>query len=207
MLPRSWLTPLAARVAVHTPNIDRLGKGGLVMNRAFCQQAICGPTRNSFMVPMQPMQPMESVSRMLMGSLRLSAVPPPVWSPPAAHQELELQKFVQVRIALYLAPLMSQAHTITVQTGHVTQAGGWWRRPGLEVLPAVFQGEWLHDPGNGQDGTADISPGPKSHARKTTQTIYCTRASECRKMFIAVSPESAAQLGPAAELEQLRGRL
>jgi hypothetical protein len=49
----------AARVAVHTPNIDRLGKGGLVMNRAFCQQAICGPTRNSFMVPMQPTQPMD----------------------------------------------------------------------------------------------------------------------------------------------------
>ena len=30
-----------------TPNIDALAKSGLVFNRAFCQQAICGPTRNS----------------------------------------------------------------------------------------------------------------------------------------------------------------
>ena len=39
---------------MHTPNIDRLGKGGLVMNRAFCQQAICGPTRNSFLSGRRP---------------------------------------------------------------------------------------------------------------------------------------------------------
>lgn len=37
-----------------TPNIDALAKSGLVMNRAFCQQAICGPTRNSFLSGRRP---------------------------------------------------------------------------------------------------------------------------------------------------------
>lgn len=37
-----------------TPNIDRLGKGGLVFNKAYCQQAICGPTRNSFLSGRRP---------------------------------------------------------------------------------------------------------------------------------------------------------
>lgn len=65
---------------MHTPNIDRLGQGGLVLNRAYCQQAvrlecplrfsdlcvhgaitevsmctqICGPTRNSFLSGRRP---------------------------------------------------------------------------------------------------------------------------------------------------------
>ena len=37
-----------------TPNIDRLGKSGLVLNRAFCQQAVCGATRNSFLSGRRP---------------------------------------------------------------------------------------------------------------------------------------------------------
>eukprot|EP01060_Flectonema_neradi_P004721 TRINITY_DN1309_c0_g1_i8.p1 TRINITY_DN1309_c0_g1~~TRINITY_DN1309_c0_g1_i8.p1 ORF type:complete len:502 (+),score=123.63 TRINITY_DN1309_c0_g1_i8:60-1565(+) len=37
-----------------TPNIDQLAKEGTVFNRAFCQQAICGPTRNSFMSGRRP---------------------------------------------------------------------------------------------------------------------------------------------------------
>ena len=32
-----------------TPHFDALAKESLVLNRAFCQQAICGPTRNSFL--------------------------------------------------------------------------------------------------------------------------------------------------------------
>ena len=32
-----------------TPNIDKLASESLVFNRAYCQQAICGPTRNSFL--------------------------------------------------------------------------------------------------------------------------------------------------------------
>ena len=31
-----------------TPNIDKLAETGLTFDRAFCQQAVCGPTRNRF---------------------------------------------------------------------------------------------------------------------------------------------------------------
>ena len=37
-----------------TPNIGRLGKQGMVFTRAYCQQAICGPTRNSFLSGRRP---------------------------------------------------------------------------------------------------------------------------------------------------------
>ena len=39
---------------MHTPNIDKLAQEGLVFNRAYCQQAICGPTRNSFLSGRRP---------------------------------------------------------------------------------------------------------------------------------------------------------
>ena len=34
---------------MHTPHIDRLASEGVLFTRAYAQQAICGPTRNSFM--------------------------------------------------------------------------------------------------------------------------------------------------------------
>ena len=37
-----------------TPNIDRLGRMGTVFSHAYCQQAICGPTRNSFLSGRRP---------------------------------------------------------------------------------------------------------------------------------------------------------
>ena len=37
-----------------TPNIDSLAQGATVFKRAFCQQAICGPTRNSFLSGRRP---------------------------------------------------------------------------------------------------------------------------------------------------------
>lgn len=37
-----------------TPNFDKLAKSSTVFNRAFCQQAICGPTRNSFLSGRRP---------------------------------------------------------------------------------------------------------------------------------------------------------
>lgn len=39
---------------MHTPNLDKLAAESLVFNRAFCQQAICGPTRNSFLTSRRP---------------------------------------------------------------------------------------------------------------------------------------------------------
>jgi hypothetical protein len=32
-----------------TPNIDKLAQSGLTFAKAYCQQAVCGPSRNSFM--------------------------------------------------------------------------------------------------------------------------------------------------------------
>jgi len=37
-----------------TPNINRLAKSGTSFTRAYCQQAICGPTRNSFLSGRRP---------------------------------------------------------------------------------------------------------------------------------------------------------
>ena len=37
-----------------TPNIDRLLSNGVGFTRAYCQQAICGPTRNSFLTGRRP---------------------------------------------------------------------------------------------------------------------------------------------------------
>lgn len=37
-----------------TPNIDRLANMGLVFNKAYCQQAICNPTRASLLTGMRP---------------------------------------------------------------------------------------------------------------------------------------------------------
>ena len=37
-----------------TPNFDRLASTSMVFNRAYCQQAICGPTRNSFLSGRRP---------------------------------------------------------------------------------------------------------------------------------------------------------
>jgi iduronate 2-sulfatase len=38
---------------VKTPNIDRLVKRGLVFNKAYCQQAVCNPSRASIMTGMR----------------------------------------------------------------------------------------------------------------------------------------------------------
>lgn len=39
---------------VKSPNIDRFAKSGLVFERAFCQQAICGPSRASLLTGLRP---------------------------------------------------------------------------------------------------------------------------------------------------------
>ena len=38
----------------HTPNIDKLAENGTVFNNAYCQQSVCGPSRNSFMTGRYP---------------------------------------------------------------------------------------------------------------------------------------------------------
>ncbi|MDM8173872.1 MULTISPECIES: sulfatase [Olivibacter] len=37
-----------------TPNIDRLAKNGIVFNNAYCQQAVCGPSRASLLTGRRP---------------------------------------------------------------------------------------------------------------------------------------------------------
>ena len=39
---------------VHTPNIDRLAADGLTFTRAYCQQAVCSPSRTSLMTGRRP---------------------------------------------------------------------------------------------------------------------------------------------------------
>jgi iduronate 2-sulfatase len=40
--------------AIKTPNIDRLAKGGMVFKRAYCQQAVCLPSRSSLITGARP---------------------------------------------------------------------------------------------------------------------------------------------------------
>ena len=39
---------------IRTPHLDKLAAGGLLFDRAYCQQAICGPSRNSFLTGRRP---------------------------------------------------------------------------------------------------------------------------------------------------------
>lgn len=39
---------------IKSPNIDRLAQAGITFNRAFCQQAVCSPTRSSLMTGTRP---------------------------------------------------------------------------------------------------------------------------------------------------------
>lgn len=39
---------------IKSPNIDRLAQRGLVFNRAYCQQAVCSPSRTSVLTGMRP---------------------------------------------------------------------------------------------------------------------------------------------------------
>jgi arylsulfatase A-like enzyme len=56
-LPVDDLKPLLGcygATQVKTPNIDALAKRGVIFTRAYCQQAVCGPSRASFMTGRRP---------------------------------------------------------------------------------------------------------------------------------------------------------
>ena len=40
--------------SIKSPNIDRIAKAGITFNRAYCQQAVCSPTRSSLMTGTRP---------------------------------------------------------------------------------------------------------------------------------------------------------
>lgn len=39
---------------IHSPNIDRIAKAGLLFRRAYCQQAVCSPSRSSLLTGARP---------------------------------------------------------------------------------------------------------------------------------------------------------
>src|SRR5450759_124628 len=39
---------------MHTPNIDALAASGTIFDRAYCQQAVCSPTRTSLLTGRRP---------------------------------------------------------------------------------------------------------------------------------------------------------
>src|SRR5688572_17286806 len=39
---------------IQTPNIDRLARGSVLFERAFCNQAVCAPSRNALMTGVRP---------------------------------------------------------------------------------------------------------------------------------------------------------
>ncbi|MCU0872045.1 MAG: sulfatase [Pirellulaceae bacterium] len=39
---------------IHSPNLDRLANRGMTFNRAYCQQAVCSPTRSSLLTGTRP---------------------------------------------------------------------------------------------------------------------------------------------------------
>lgn len=55
---------------VKTPNIDRLAEDGVKFNHAYCNYAVCGPSRGSFLTWLRP----ESIGILdvFVGSLRTS---------------------------------------------------------------------------------------------------------------------------------------
>ena len=42
------------RSAIHSPNIDRLARAGLLFERACVQQAVCSPSRTSLLTGLRP---------------------------------------------------------------------------------------------------------------------------------------------------------
>jgi len=42
------------RTYIHSPNIDRIAKMGMVFERAYCQQAVCSPSRSSLLTGTRP---------------------------------------------------------------------------------------------------------------------------------------------------------
>lgn len=42
------------REYIHSPNIDRVARSGMVFDRAYCQQAVCSPSRSSLMTGTRP---------------------------------------------------------------------------------------------------------------------------------------------------------
>ena len=51
---RPQLNHAYGMVEAKTPHLDQFSEGALVFHRAYCQQAICSPSRNSYMSGRRP---------------------------------------------------------------------------------------------------------------------------------------------------------
>ena len=51
---RTQLNSSNGMIETHTPNLDKLAQEATTFTRAYCQQAVCSPSRNSFMSGRRP---------------------------------------------------------------------------------------------------------------------------------------------------------
>ena len=184
---------------LHTPHLDQLVQEGLLFTRAYCQQAICGPSRNSFMSGRRCANP-PCPSCCLSAAL---VEPPP--HPCCHHLCASLSRRawqsrgyagmeLQAVLPLFHPPL--QQH---------------WRRHHLAVRAATLQVRWLPHSGWRQDlprgfagkfRRADVMDGAE---RRNDQALQLPAAALPPKLRRLVVPGLLpAALRPGAWLRQPR---
>ena len=109
-----------------TPNLDGLAKGGLLFNRAYCQQAICRPSRASLMTGTRP-----ETTGLFHNYVSLRELQPDILTLPQLHfqlvgarrsfwREIEAVGFAQPLAWLpFVQPVSSRRTTLAAQNGAI----------------------------------------------------------------------------------------